>query len=107
MRSALAAILFALALAACGAKDQAPPPNTGPIKEYSMRGVVRELDAEHQVATVAHEEIKGWMGAMTMEYQVKDKKDFSPLHPGDKIDATVFVQGDDFWIGRIKPAPPQ
>ena len=69
-----------------------------------MRGVVTQLDAEHQVATIKHEDIPGFMHAMTMEYGFRDKLEFAKLHNGDKIDATVFVQGDDYWVGEIKQA---
>lgn len=68
-----------------------------------MRGEVVQLDESQQLATVKHEEIKGWMGAMTMEYAVRDKADFAKLKKGSKFEATVFVQGDQYWIGRIKP----
>lgn len=91
-------VLAALLLAACAGK--APEP----VKQYPMRGVVTQLDPEHQVATIKHEDIPGFMHAMTMEYGVRDKQDFAKLHNGDSIQATVFVQGDDYWVGNIRPA---
>ena len=39
-----------------------------------------------------------------MEYPVKDQPGFSTLHPNDCIDATVFVQGADFWVADVKHA---
>jgi Cu/Ag efflux protein CusF len=41
------------------------------------------------------------MEAMTMDYPVKDQVEFDALHAGDRITATVFVQGLNFWIGEI------
>lgn len=73
-----------------------------PIKQYQMKGEVLQLDPEHQVATIKHENIEGFMHAMTMEYGVRDKQDFAKLHKGDNINATVFVQGDDYWVGNVK-----
>ena len=70
-----------------------------------MHGEVIQLDAEHKVATVKHDDIKGFMSAMTMEYGFRDQADFDKLKVGGKFDATVFVQGDEFWVGRVKPAP--
>ena len=37
-----------------------------------------------------------------MTFPVKDPKDFSSLQVGHCIDATVLVQGDNFWIGDVK-----
>jgi Cu/Ag efflux protein CusF len=49
------------------------------------------------------------MEAMTMEYPVKDKTEFDKLRTGEKISATVFVQGNSYWVGGIQedaaPAP--
>src|ERR1700694_4927368 len=91
-------LLTALLLTGCAGK---PP---GPVERHAMRGVVTQLDPAHQVATIKHEDIPGFMHAMTMEYGVRDKQDFAKLHNGDTISATLFVQGDDYWVGEVKPA---
>lgn len=70
-----------------------------------MRGKVVSLEPSGHVAVVNGEEIKGWMAAMTMEYPVKDQQEFQKLKPGEEIQATVFVQGDQYWLGEIKEAP--
>jgi Cu/Ag efflux protein CusF len=44
------------------------------------------------------------MEAMTMDYPVKDQADLAKLSAGQPITATVFVQGQDFWIGEINAA---
>jgi Cu/Ag efflux protein CusF len=69
-----------------------------------MRGEVMQLDPEHQVATINHENIEGFMHAMTMDYGFRDKQEFAKLHKGDHIEATLFVQGDDYWVGQVKTA---
>ena len=97
------AMLFAIALAGCGSKA---PESKLPVKEYVMRGEVLKLDPANQLATIKHEEIKGWMGAMTMDYAVRDKPEFAKLRNGAHFTATVYVQGDDFWVGKIEPAKP-
>jgi protein SCO1/2 len=74
-----------------------------PIKQYPMRGVVTQLDQETQVATINHEDIPGFMHAMTMEYGFRDKKEFAKLKKGATIRAKLFVQGDDFWVGEVSP----
>jgi Cu/Ag efflux protein CusF len=41
------------------------------------------------------------MEAMTMEYPVKDQAEFDKLHTGETINATVYVQGNSYWVGGI------
>ena len=107
----LLSMLAALILASCsatssGSKDAETKASESkePVKQYAMRGEVTQMDPEHQAATIKHENIPGFMHAMTMEYGIRNKQDFAKLHKGDHIDATVFVQGDDFWVGNVKPA---
>ena len=69
-----------------------------------MRGEITGLDPSGHVATIKHEEIKGFMGAMTMGYQVKDPAEFSKLSVGEPITATVYQTPDDMWIGNIQKA---
>jgi Cu/Ag efflux protein CusF len=92
---------IALLLTACAGKA---PESKEPIKQFAMRGEVIQLDPEHQVATIKHEDIEGFMHAMTMEYGFRDKQEFAKLHKGDTFSATLFVQGDDYWVGQVKPA---
>ena len=91
----LICLTLTLLLAACAS---AP----APTKTYPMRGEIMGLDPSAHVATIKHEEIKGFMGAMTMGYPVKDPNDFARLSVGEPITATVYAQGDDFWIGNIQ-----
>lgn len=89
-----ACLCFVLALAAC--HREAPPE----VKHYTMHGQIVHLDEKDKLATIKHDKIEGWMGAMTMDYPIK-AKDFSSLHEGDKIDATVDVQGLDYSLSDI------
>ena len=67
-----------------------------------MHGVIQSVDAGAKTVTVKHDKIEGFMGAMTMEYPVKDPGELASLRKGETIDATVFVQDADFWLGEIK-----
>ena len=93
-------LLLALALAGCGARNQA--------KRYPMEGEVKALDPAAKTATIAAGKIGDWMDAMTMEYPVKPDAEFQKLHAGDRIQATVVVDGDQYYVTEIKilPAPP-
>jgi protein SCO1/2 len=91
--------ILCVGLLLCGCSGSKPEAAT---KEYQMRGVVMSVDAPGHTATIKHEAIKGFMGAMTMGYPVKDPAELSKLSPGEPITATVYVKGDDFWIGNIQ-----
>ena len=73
-----------------------------PIKQYRLKGKVVRLVPEHRLAAIQHEEIKGWMEAMTMEFPVPDASEFAKLKPGLEIEATVNVQGLDYWLTGIR-----
>ncbi len=100
-------VAFALLLTSCaGSKTQEP---SGPVQTYQLRGEIRGLDPDGHVATIKHEAIKGFMGAMTMGYPVKDPAEFAKLSVGEPITATVYVSGDNMWVGNIQKdsAPPK
>jgi Cu/Ag efflux protein CusF len=68
-----------------------------------MIGEVKQLNQKDQTATIQHEAIGDWMGAMTMEYRIRSKEEFDHLHVGDKITATVNVRGLDYDVSGIRP----
>lgn len=74
------------------------------VKTFQMRGEVIGIDAAGHVATIKHGDIPGFMGAMTMGYPVKDAAELSKLKAGEQITATVYQNGDDFWVGNFKQA---
>jgi|ERR1019366_9393949 protein SCO1/2 len=94
----LAAALLVMAVALAGCAKPAP------AKQYQLHGQITGLDAEGHIATIKHDAIQGFMGAMTMGYQVKDPTEFSKLRSGDTINATIFVKDDDMWVGNIQKA---
>jgi protein SCO1/2 len=96
-------ILLAIAISAFLAGCQKTPPK--PVAEYQMRGEVVSLDPSAQLATIKGGKIEGWMEAMTMEYPIKDKQEFSKLQVGEKIQAKIKVQGTDYWIAAVDPDP--
>jgi protein SCO1/2 len=71
------------------------------VKRYPIEGKIVSINPGDQTAKIDHSEIKGWMGAMTMDYSIPSKTDYGKLHPGDHIRGTVFVQNDEFWVGDI------
>jgi protein SCO1/2 len=99
-RLAIALLVLTTVLAIAFAGCSKPTP----AKEYQMHGQITGLDLDGHVATIKHEAIPGYMGAMTMGYPVKDTAELSKLKVGDSITATVYVKDDDMWVGNIQKA---
>jgi Cu/Ag efflux protein CusF len=64
---------------------------------YQGVGVVQATDAKRPSIEIDHEEIKGLMPAMSMEFYVKDKSLLGGLKPGDRVEFTI-----ENGVGGIK-----
>jgi protein SCO1/2 len=82
-----ALILAALAFVSAGCKSK--PAESGP--RFHLHGKIVSVSAKDGSATVDHDAIPGFMGAMTMPYPVPDAKVLATLAPGDEITADVVV----------------
>jgi protein SCO1/2 len=60
-------------------------------REYQLRGQVLAVDRERQEITVKHEDITGFMPAMTMPFRVESRAQLDTLVPGELIRATLVV----------------
>lgn len=70
--------------------------------EYRLTGEVIKKSAEINRILVQHDEIKGFMPAMTMEFSVSPG-DYSMVKPGMKVRAILYRDGDDFCLKEIWP----
>lgn len=75
--------------------------DTSNQKRYDLKGKVLTIEKDKHLVTVAHEEIKGYMPAMTMPFTLRDDWAFEVLTSGDQITATLVVDGTDFWLEDI------
>src|SRR5581483_9184275 len=73
-------------------------------KKYPLRGLVLEKNVSTSEITVKHEDIPGFMLAMTMPYKVKDAAVIAELQPGDVIAADVVTanNGNDYWLEDVR-----
>jgi protein SCO1/2 len=73
-------------------------------REFQLRhGQVIQTDVSNSTVVVRHNDIPGFMPAMTMEYKIKDQHSLADLQRGDVIDARIVVlrDGSDFWVDNI------
>ena len=61
-------------------------------RTYQLKGQVLAVDVETREILVKHEDIPGFMPAMTMPYVVKDAALLKDRAPGDLITATLTVE---------------
>jgi len=71
-------------------------------RSYALQGQVLSIDAAHKSVTVKHEEIKGFMPAMTMPYEVQDPQTLNTIAPGDLINATLVVFANGAHLTTVK-----
>jgi len=71
-------------------------------RSYTLQGQVISLDPARKLAVVKHEEIQGFMPAMTMPYEVEDVKALDGLSPGDLINATLVVFSNGAHLTTIR-----
>ncbi len=85
-----------LLLAGCG------PTDSSTAKRYDLEGKVVAVEKDKKLVTVAHEDVKNLMPAMTMEFSVPAAWVYEvPLMPGDRITATLVVDGLKHWLEDV------
>ena len=87
-------VLIAATLAA--ACSRTPPP-----KEYPLKGQILDVKPERKEVLVKHEDIPGFMPAMTMPYIVSDPRILEDRAAGDLITATLKVAPDGAYLSAI------
>lgn len=106
LTGALAALL-AFLLVGCHRTDSqpAPKPPAAPLI-FSGTGVVRAVKpAEHKII-IRHNEIPGYMPAMTMPFGVRDTNQLIALVTGDQVAFKLLVTESESWIEDLKPTGP-
>jgi protein SCO1/2 len=56
------------------------------------------VDKTGRTVSISHEDIKGYMPGITMEFRFKDDWPLAVLVPGDQITGTLVVDGVSSWI---------
>jgi protein SCO1/2 len=114
--------LAAIASGGCGGE---PPPVAPPAsaesrvelkaadsieaKSYPLTGVVRKVDRKTGLVSIKHEEVVGFMPAMTMPFDLKGQPILDELQVGDEVTATLHVTSDDTSLSDVeitRPAMP-
>lgn len=86
-----------LGISLVGCRREASPPAGA---RHPLRGRAVSVDAARRAITIAHEDVPGFMPAMTMEFVVleKDAPLLDRVSPGDQITATLVVPDSRYWL---------
>ena len=83
----------------------APTSSTPKNGDYPGKGVVTKINLQNEGSVeMDHEEIKGVMARMRMEFNVTDKKMLDGITIGDKVDFTLRYKDHTETIVDIKKA---
>lgn len=110
MRCSSPVLIFALPLVLLAGCGKTPDETTssatsGPIAHeriFQVKGVVVEVKPDAKAVTIKHEEIPGYMPAMTMPFAVKDTNVLAGIQQGDEVSFRMIVTDDDGWIDQVR-----
>ena len=99
--------VLAPAVASESAAPSSAPSQSTNTAEYSVKGLVLEVNPAEKSIKIKHEEIPGYMAAMTMTFDVKDTNELKGIEAGDPVAFRMLVTDTYGWIDRIKKTGPK
>ena len=91
---AIASLLISTLLAGCSNPKPA-------ARRFEVTGSVVSVDKAAKTVVLNHRAIPGYMSAMTMGFNIKDDWVFGAAKPGDKMQATLVVEGAKSWLEDV------
>ena len=77
-------------------------------QEFTAHGVVKSITANGKGVRIAHDDIPGFMPAMTMDFEVKDPALLADVQPEEEITFTIEKTSTTLYITaltRVNPPP--
>ncbi len=81
------------------ARPSPPPPQAE--QRYLLKGKVIAVERELREVIVEHEEIKGYMEAMTMHFPLNDEKALGRIKKDDRIEATLVIGAGKWGLENV------
>jgi protein SCO1/2 len=108
VRSILVLLVMVLLLVSCGkgpgADSNASPSAQGTNNQrvFDVKGVVKSIKPAQKEIEIKHEEVPGYMPAMTMPFDVRDTNELAGLQPGQAVSFRLVVTDTDGWVEHIQ-----
>ena len=96
----LCVLSVAFSFSGCGKKQ--PAAQSTDAREFGVRGIVRGVDAANATLTIEHEDVPGFMPAMTMPFTMKNVNELDGLKLGDGVTFQLVVMENNSWITDVK-----
>lgn len=103
MRYLILSLSVILLFTACK-KTESPQTTPADVKRYTLKGKVIAVDKAKKKATIEHDEVKGYMKGMTMEFPIRADWVWEDLKPGSEISSADLVVDDakgEFWLENL------
>jgi protein SCO1/2 len=99
--------IVGLVMVSCGKAPEltstsAPPTQSTNQRVFQVQGVVKSIKPSQKEIEIKHEEIPGYMPAMTMPFDVRDTNELAGLQPGQTVSFRLIVTDTDGWIDHIQ-----
>lgn len=105
MKHASTALVLLFLFAACSGDAPKKPVSEPGEKLYVVRGVILSRSESANTVNLDHEEIKGFMAAMKMDYAVRGAEVKSLPPDQSRVEAKLHVTDRAYWITDVKPIP--
>jgi protein SCO1/2 len=92
MRKRIAIALLAIVAAGC----------RGEARQYEVRGQVIAVEPARQEILIRHDEVAGYMPAMTMPFKVRDARLLAGRAPGDLVRGTLVVTSTEGYLASLE-----
>lgn len=79
------ALVVALLTGLAASATVATSPSAAAAETFSAKGIVKSFGPNRAYVNIAHEDIPGYMRAMTMSFEPKDAAQLKDLAPGDAV----------------------
>jgi len=101
MRFIFCFISFAFIFTSCG--NPAAKEVSSNAKRFTLKGKVVSIDRQRKEAAIAHDDIPGYMDAMTMPFPIREDAVWDVLTPGADIRADLVVDNANaqFWLENV------
>jgi protein SCO1/2 len=77
------------------------PPKPVNAREFPLTGEVLSFKPDRSEVRIKHDEVKGFMDAMTMWFNVKNPRLLDGLAPGDLVRATLVITDEESYLTGI------
>jgi protein SCO1/2 len=102
---ALLSLLLAVScerLSESTSSSSAASPKSSTQQVFQVKGLVIAVKPREKTVEIKHEEIPGYMPAMTMPFDVKDTNEMTGLQTGQRVSFRLLVTDTEGWIDQIQ-----